>query len=71
MCEIGFRLLLRIGDLLFGESVDRQGTVHDVRTVPNAALFVKAIFRMSEVQGSHADDGMFGGVCPRCLDVYD
>ena len=71
MRELGFGLFTRISDLLFRKSVDRQSAVHDVRPVPNAALFVKTIFRMSKVKGTHTDNGMFGGVCPRCFDVYD
>ena len=60
MNELGLCLLRGIDNLLFGESIDRKRAIHNVRTVPYAAFFVKAILRIGQIQRTYRHDRVFG-----------
>ena len=69
MDEIRFRLFIAVSYLLLRKSVDFESFTLDMRTVPHAALFVKAIRRIRQIQSPHRHDGMFVRLCSRGFDV--
>ena len=57
--------------LLFGESIDHEGLIHDMRAFPDAALFIETIRGIREIKSAEAHDRVFMGLRPGGLYVED